>query len=192
MTSDTRTHLVAAAAELLDKGGPDAVTLRDVGRMAGVSHNAPYKHFASKEELLAAVASRELDRQAKTLARVDKGNARPVETLQAMMRGYVSWAVAYPERFKLTFGRWSGGTKELADAASAATAGLNALVAAAQAKRELPAGDPERLAALILSLAHGAADRAIGGHLSAKGKGRADPADLVDDLFRHLRRTAKR
>ena len=100
------------------------------------------------------------------------------------------WAVAYPERFKLTFGRGTEGTAELAEATSAATSGLAALVAEAQAAGELPAGDPERLAALLLSLAHGAADRAIGGHLSAKGKGHADPEDLVDDLFRHLKRAA--
>jgi hypothetical protein len=53
----TRETLVSAAAELLDRGGPDAVTLREVGHLAGVSHNAPYKHFAGKESLLAAVAS---------------------------------------------------------------------------------------------------------------------------------------
>ena len=45
---------------LLDEGGVDHVTLREVGRRAGVSHNAPYKHFESKEALLAAIAAREL------------------------------------------------------------------------------------------------------------------------------------
>jgi AcrR family transcriptional regulator len=189
MATQTRDLLVAAAVKLLDAGGPAAVTLRAVGEAAGVSHNAPYKHFTNKEDLLAAVASRELAQQARN---IDNGKklGGPAERLHKMMRSYVRWAVAYPERFKLTFGRWTEGTAELAEAASAATSGLVALVAEAQAAGELPAGDPERLAALLLSLAHGAADRAIGGHLSAKGKGHADPQDLVDDLFQHLKRAA--
>ena len=63
--------LVAVAAELLDQGGPAAVTLRDVGRRAEVSRNAPYKHFASKEDLLAAIASRELTRQSGAMNAID-------------------------------------------------------------------------------------------------------------------------
>src|SRR3954454_12005811 len=62
MTS-TRDALVDAAAELLTAWGTAAVTLREVGRRAGVSHNAPYKHFADKEELLAAVGARDLARR---------------------------------------------------------------------------------------------------------------------------------
>jgi len=44
-------------AALLDSGGPDAVTLREVGARAGVSRGAPYRHFANKESLLTAVAA---------------------------------------------------------------------------------------------------------------------------------------
>ena len=190
MATQTRDALVSAAAKLLDKGGPAAVTLRAVGAAAGVSHNAPYKHFANKEELLAAVASRELDRQTKSLAELGKKRSKPSELLRLKMRGYVRWAIAHPERFRLTYGRWDKGTDELVATAAAATTNLIALIVAAQAARELPAGDPERTAALLLSLAHGAADRALGGHLSVTGKGHADPEDLVDDLFRHLRRSA--
>ena len=54
----TRRALVDAAAELLDEGGPDAVTLRAVGARAGVSRGAPYGHFPDKEHLLAAVATK--------------------------------------------------------------------------------------------------------------------------------------
>jgi AcrR family transcriptional regulator len=184
MSRDTRSLLVAAAAELLDKGGPSAVTLRDVGRLAGVSHNAPYKHFADKEDLLAAVAARELTRQAKAMA------ARPLkspkEMLRSLMHGYVRWARANPQRFKLTFGSWTRGNEELGGAADSSRQALIRVVAAAQAKSELPKGDPERLTVLFLSLANGAADLALNGHLSARGKGHADPEDLIDDLLTFL------
>jgi len=179
----TRERLIAAAAELLDRGGPAAVTLRDVGRAAGVSHNAPYRHFADKDALLAAVAARELARQGANLDQVGASAA----DVQAMLQGYVRWALRYPERFRLTFGRWERENAELGSAAGGARNALRRAVAAAQARGELPPGDPERLSALLLALAHGAADQALAGHLSATGKGAADAEDLVADLFAYLR-----
>ena len=53
----TRRNLLDQAALLLDVGGLDAVTLREVGARAGVSRGAPYRHFADKEGLLTAVAA---------------------------------------------------------------------------------------------------------------------------------------
>ena len=178
MASSTRDALVDAAARLLDEGGPEAVTLREVGRRAGVSHNAPYKHFTGKEALLAAVAARELRRQGAAVA--------TATTLQAVLHGYVGWALAHPARFRLVFGTWSAGSEELAAAAETARAALIALVAGQQRASRLPDGDPERLAAILQALAHGAVALALAGHLSPGGKGHASPGDLVDDLIRHL------
>jgi len=179
----TRDRLIDAAAQLLDRGGPAAVTLRDVGKAAGVSHNAPYRHFADKDALLAAVAARELSRQGANLDRA--GEAGDV---RAMLQGYVRWARRYPERFRLTFGRWERDDAGLGLAAGYARHALIRAVAAAQARGELPRADPERLTSLLLALAHGAADLALAGHLSATGKGAADPEALVADLFAYLRR----
>lgn len=175
MAESRRDSLIEAAAKLLDQGGPAAVTLRAVGQASGVSHNAPYKHFASKEDLLAAVAIRELTRPAPS---VDAGD---FEQLWAAMRLYVRWALRFPERFRLTFGRWTHPNAALGEAAAAARADRVRLVAGAQTAGRLPPGDPERLAALILAAAHGAADLELSGQIS-----RAE--DLVDDLFLQLGR----
>jgi AcrR family transcriptional regulator len=158
------------------------VTLREVGRRAGVSHNAPYKHFADKEALLAAIAARELTHQ--------RWAARDTALRQALS-GYASWALAHPARFKLVFGTWHTDSPELGAAAHGASAAFVDAVAAGQRAGELPAGDPIRLAALVRSVAHGAVDLALAGHLAADGKGNADPQDLVDDLLDHLRAAAR-
>src|SRR6202046_3986227 len=50
-----RDGLVAAGLELARTGGPDAVVLREATRMVGVVPNAAYRHFANRDELLAAV-----------------------------------------------------------------------------------------------------------------------------------------
>jgi AcrR family transcriptional regulator len=189
------------------------VTLREVGRLAGVSHNAPYKHFAGKEDLLAAVAARELSRMdGMTAADSEAGGAHPggagpdearpdrarpdrarpdgaasaADGLRRGMHSYVRWAMRYPARFKLTFGPWQHDSEELGKAADRARSALVAAVDSAQREGALPAGDPDRVAALILAAAHGAADLAISGHLSRTGKGHASAEDLVDDLLRHL------
>src|SRR5690349_24380311 len=110
MVPKTRDALVAAAAQLLDEGGPEAVTLREVGHRAGVSHNAPYKHFADKEALLAAVAARELARRTSSLSATrtaaKAGGLPPQEAVRTAMRSYVAWALEFPQRFKLVFGSW--------------------------------------------------------------------------------------
>jgi AcrR family transcriptional regulator len=188
VVDSTRDRLVDAATDLLDAGGPAAVTLREVGRRAGVSHNAAYKHFADKEELLAAIAARELANQQRGVRRT--GDNDPIDQLRAMMHGYVRWATRHPARFKLTFGAWSTDSDELTDAATSARSALVSTVAAAQQAKELPDGDPERVAALLLAVTHGAVDLALSGHLARHGKGHADPRDLVDDLIGHLRTQA--
>jgi AcrR family transcriptional regulator len=52
-----RDGLVAAGLELARTGGPDAVVLREATRIVGVVPNAAYRHFADRDELLAAVCT---------------------------------------------------------------------------------------------------------------------------------------
>jgi AcrR family transcriptional regulator len=52
-----REVLLQSAIRLIAEVGPTAFTLREVARQAGVSHNAPYRHFQDKDALLAAVAT---------------------------------------------------------------------------------------------------------------------------------------
>lgn len=190
MVSETREALVTVAAQLLDEGGGEAVTLREVGRRAGVSHNAPYKHFADKEALLAAVAARELNRRSSSLAAITARQLPPEAAVRAAMRSYVSWALEFPRRFKLVYGSWSKDSEELGTAAGSARGSMIGMVTAAQNTGQLPAADPERLASLLLATAHGAVDLALAGHLSPTGKGRATPDDLVEDLLGYLQAAA--
>jgi AcrR family transcriptional regulator len=191
MAPSTREVLIDVATRLLDRGGVQAVTLREVGHQAGVSHNAPYKHFAGKEALLAAVAARELARQRDTLAATINRMRSPESILRAAIHQYVAWALEHPARFKLVFASWSTDSEELALAADAAQTILVGVVTEAQHAGALPHGDPVRLASLLRALAHGAADLASAGHLQPKGKGHASADELVDDLLDYLREAAK-
>ena len=68
--SASRTSRATAPTLLPSWCGPTAVTLRDLGERAGVSHNARYKHFRNQQVLLAAIASSELHRQAGAMGKV--------------------------------------------------------------------------------------------------------------------------
>jgi AcrR family transcriptional regulator len=63
-----RDGLVAAGLELARTGGPDAVVLREATRMVGVVPNAAYRHFADRDELLAAVCAAAMDELASRMA----------------------------------------------------------------------------------------------------------------------------
>ena len=105
-----RDGLVAAGLELARTGGPDAVVLREATRMVGVVPNAAYRHFADRDELLAAVCSaamRELaGRMAAGVARVPGGYGDPVAArrrLGAVGTAYLEFAREEPGLFATAF-----------------------------------------------------------------------------------------
>src|SRR5246127_4480168 len=101
-----RAALVASGRELARTGGPDAVVLREAARMVGVVPNAAYRHFADRDELLAAVctaAMRELAaRMAAGVARVRGKYGDPAAArrrLNAIGRAYLDFAREEPGLF---------------------------------------------------------------------------------------------
>ena len=105
-----RDGLVAAGLELARAGGPDAVVLREATRIVGVVPNAAYRHFADRDELLAAVcaaAMRELaERMAARVARVRGAHgdaAASVRRLHAIGAAYLQFAHEEPGLFATAF-----------------------------------------------------------------------------------------
>jgi AcrR family transcriptional regulator len=105
-----RDGLIAAGLELARAGGPDAVVLREATQMVGVVPNAAYRHFADRDELLAAVctaAMRELAaRMAAGVARVHGKYGDPAAArrrLGAIGRAYLEFARQEPGLFATAF-----------------------------------------------------------------------------------------
>jgi AcrR family transcriptional regulator len=105
-----RDGLVVAGLELARTGGPDAVVLREATRMVGVVPNAAYRHFADRDELLAAVcaaAMRELAaRMAAGVARVRGKHGDPAAArrrLHAIGTAYLEFAREEPGLFATAF-----------------------------------------------------------------------------------------
>ncbi len=181
--AETRRALVAAASELLDEGGPDAVTLRAVGARAGVSRGAPYGHFDNKEALLARLAidawtslAHEVE-----LLRATEGRA-PAVRLERAVVTLVEVARRRPHVYALMFSTPADEPEAAAAAGRLEQAFLDIVadvVGPAQALRH---------AALLMSSAHGIAGMEISGHL-AKEKWAVDGDDLVRLLVDAIRLT---
>jgi len=105
-----RDGLVAAGLELARAGGPDAVVLREATRIVGVVPNAAYRHFAGRDELLAAVCAAAMgelaDRMAAGVARVrgKYGDAAAAQRrLGAIGAEYLRFAREEPGLFATAF-----------------------------------------------------------------------------------------
>ncbi len=100
---DLRRALLAAGLSLLEKHGPAQVSLREVARVAGVSHNAPYRHFNSREALLAALAADGFEALGAAMERAAEG-LTGFERLRALGTAYLVFARARPPVYLLMFG----------------------------------------------------------------------------------------
>lgn len=156
-----------AAEALIGEVGPRAFTLREVARRAGVSHNAPYRHFASRDDLLRAVAAEGFERLRATMSKRMERGAGARERLVQCGCGYVEFALRWPRHFVVMFDLSDvvhSGNETAQSGESAFQVLLDAIVALQQAD-VLPAGDPMPLAWTAWSLVHGIAKLAIGGNL---------------------------
>ncbi|WP_163506236.1 TetR/AcrR family transcriptional regulator [Fodinicola acaciae] len=96
-----RAALIQAARELLADGRDSDPSLREVARKAGVSHAAPYRHFASFEELreeVAAAVMRDLATSIRAAAK--KSGDDPEKALRAAAAAYVRYQLTHPGEAK--------------------------------------------------------------------------------------------
>jgi AcrR family transcriptional regulator len=162
-----RRTLLDAAVALIGEVGPRAFTLREVARRAGVSHNAPYRHFPSKDELLRAVAIEGFERLTAVMTKSAAKGKTALHRLQLSGCGYVDFALRWPHHFLVMFDL---SKQNLADCPGDPV-GKNAFdvlingVVAAQQSGQLPKADPLRQAWTAWSLVHGIAKLAVSGNL---------------------------
>lgn len=100
-----RAELLDTAVEQLRKKGAEALSLRALARAIGVSQTAPYRHFADKGELFAAMAARGYRGLLTALKQAgERAGDCPEARLIAFAHAYVAYAADNPQLFKLMFG----------------------------------------------------------------------------------------
>ena len=165
-----RAALVEAALGLVTREGLEALTLRAAARRAGVSPAAPYRHFADKRALLAAVAEEGFRLLAAALREAGGPGAGPLERFRGRGRAYVGFATRHPSHFRVMFGRELADREafpELREAAADAFAALVDGMAEAQRAGVVREGDPRALGLTAWSTMHGLSTLLLDGRLQA-------------------------
>ncbi len=101
---DLKNALIKAGVEILAKDGVSGLSLRKVASKAGVSHTAPYSHFADKQALIAAISTegfRQLYERVEAVA--EEYKTRPSRQLVEVAWSYVQFAMDDRDRFKVMF-----------------------------------------------------------------------------------------
>ncbi len=184
---DLKRALTRAALSLVAEKGPRGFTLTEAARRAGVSAAAPYRHFADKAELLAAVAEQGFRDLHADLAAAAGREPDPRRRVIELGRIYVRWAVTHPDHYQVMFGGESLKAEHpsLAAVAERAFGELLDAITACQEAGIIGGSDPLAIAGPLWSLVHGAASLAIGGDLRAVGIDGA-PEDLVEGVVAQL------
>ncbi|HZR50871.1 MAG TPA: TetR/AcrR family transcriptional regulator [Streptosporangiaceae bacterium] len=100
---DLRSALVDAAVDVIGERGVRGFSLAEASRRLGVTTAAPYRHFADRDELLAAVTARALRVFATMLASAADAADTPARRLAAMAGAYVRFAAQQRPLFDTIF-----------------------------------------------------------------------------------------
>lgn len=175
-----RETLLLNGLALMEASGDTAFSLRELSRQVGVSANAAYRHFASKDELLTAIAVYGFQQLVSAQAQAVQNNPDYREAFLAAGLAYVSFARQHPALFRLMFGRFAvtHRNEELSAVAQLAYEGMRYSAALALNKA---LDDPQLvvLATRAWSLVHGL------GHLIIDGQFNAITDD-IDGLLRQV------
>src|SRR5262249_47198895 len=98
-----KARLCEAAMEMFAEEGYEAVTLRALAEKLGCSHALPYRYFADKREIFAAVCALGFDRFADALELAAQGVDDPEERLRALGRAYFEFAGREPHAYRIMF-----------------------------------------------------------------------------------------
>ena len=101
---DLKNALINAGVEILAKDGVSGLSLRKVASKAGVSHTAPYSHFADKQALIAAISTEGFRQLYERIsAVVEEYKTTPSRQLVEVAWAYVQFAMDDRDRFKVMF-----------------------------------------------------------------------------------------
>lgn len=172
---DLRQALLQAAEELLAADGTAAVGMRQIARRAGVSHAAPYRHYANRETLLADLAGRGFDRLNQRFAQLP-ARGEPEQRFAALARAYVRFARDEPQAWRLMFGDTLD-KREYPELMRISGLAFETLRETVQALGIPAPATLETLAAW--SMAHGVAHLVLDHRIDAHLDARVDPDELI-------------
>ena len=163
-----RDTVLAAAVDYIADNGPDGLSFRQVAIAAGVSHQAPYHHFADRRGIFQAIATEGYELF--TTAMLESLAAEPEDPTTALLEAYVNFALEHRGHFRVMFRPDLCAIADSPELQRIADGSFDVLV---DHVRDLlgpkaPLKDIRARAAAMWSLAHGLSTLLIDGPLEAK------------------------
>ena len=190
---DLRRVLIDAALRLAEEGGPEAVSVREAARRAGVSPGAPFRHFPSRDALMLAVAE---EAQRRFRAELEAALAQvpaddPLARFRALGLGYLRWAMKNPAHFEVISNgrlfdhdRAVGVSRDNSELIGMTERLLAEAFAKGALKRALRISDLQQVKIAGRALVYGFARMNIDGHFPRWGVADAErTAEGIIDLF---------
>ena len=184
---DLRRVLIDAAMQLVGEGGPEAVSVREAARRAGVSPGAPFRHFPSRDALMNAVAE-EAQRRFRAeieAALAEAPSGAPLGRFRCLGIAYLRWAMKNPTHFEIISSRRFFDHDRSAGVSSdnAELIGLTErTLAEAFSAGQLATRDLRQVQIAGRALVYGFARMHIDGHLPRWGVGDAEVEQMAADI----------
>ncbi|NEU97951.1 TetR/AcrR family transcriptional regulator [Bradyrhizobium uaiense] len=184
---DLRRVLIDAAMQLVGEGGPDAVSVREAARRAGVSPGAPFRHFPSRDALMNAVAEEAQRRFGAEIeaALADAPSGDPLGRFRCLGIAYLRWAMKNPTHFEIISSRRFFDHDRSAGVSSdnAELIGLTErTLAEAFSAGQLGTSDLKQVQIAGRALVYGFARMHIDGHLPRWGVTEAEAEQMAADI----------
>ena len=99
----TKQNLLRVTRNLIDNSGIEAVSMREVGRRADLSRTASYRHFKSKQSLLAEIVVEDFHILSSMMLELENIPTQPKQFLVKVLNSYHRFAMENPEHYQLMF-----------------------------------------------------------------------------------------
>ena len=184
-----REACISEGLRLLEEREGGEFSLRDIAKSLGVSHGAPYNHFKSKDELMAAIAEQGFRLFSKALAQAGSLARDDAEFFTGMGRAYFSFANNHPHHYRLMFLKEHKNreqTPTLMEAANESFGHLINMVEGLKAKGFFADRDTMVIAMTIWSMVHGYSSLSINGLLDRKTEQPEEITQLFEGMHEIL------
>ena len=180
---DLKNALINAGVEILARDGVGGLSLRKVAKQAGVSHAAPYAHFADKQALIAAISTegfKQLYFQIEAVKQTYQTN--PETLIIEVAWAYVQFAQNEPDRFKLMFSTVLEKEKDYPDFVEISQKNFHQLVEIVEICQQaevLKKGESDLLALSLWGTVHGFVSLLLEGQISHSVLEKASLKDIL-------------
>jgi AcrR family transcriptional regulator len=185
---DVRRLVLDAALDIITSSGAESLSMREVARRAGVSHQAPYHYFGDRSGIFAAISEEGFSALAGAFRDVQEST---ISAAKAGFIAYLDFARSHVGHFRVMFRQDICGVQENEGTAIAASSAFDELLQMV-ARTIGSSVDPKAahtFAFTMWSHAHGLATLVIDGPLPQKllpGVSLDDQIDAVINLCSHM------